>query len=112
MERMTMKTALDNLCTNYGQYKTREEYKKLLQSGVDCGMTVKAAYIGVKMVLAEFTGEHEYFTVDDVMEVTGESRETILDRIEELRNEYEANGGNPDKLFPPIKEKYTYIVNL
>lgn len=111
MERMTMKIALDNLCTNYGQYKTRKEYKEMLQSGVDRGLTVKAAYIGIKMVLAEHTGEHEYFTVDDVMEVTGESRETILERIEQLRNEYEAQGGDPDELFPPLKH-YTYTIQL
>lgn len=111
MERMTMKIALDNLCTNYGQYKTRKEYKEMLQSGVDRGLTVKAAYIGIKMVLAEHSGESEYFTVDDVMEVTGEDRETILERIEQLRNEYEAQGGNPDDLCTPINH-YRYMVKL
>lgn len=112
MDKMTMKTALDNLCTNFGTFMSRNEYKKLLQTGIERGLTVKAAYIGAKMMLAEHTGQHEYFTIEDMEEITGESRETIIERIEQLRDMYEAQGGNPDDLFPPIKQSYTYMVKL
>ena len=37
------------------------------------GFSVNAAYNGIRMVLADITGEHEYFTVEDMMEITGES---------------------------------------
>ena len=112
MEKMTMKTALDNLCANYGAYMSRNDYKELLRIGIDKGMSVRAAYIGAKMMLSEHTGQHEYFTIEDMEEVTGESRETIIERIEQLRDMYEAQGGNPDDLFPPIKQSYTYTVKL
>lgn len=112
MQKMTLKTAIDNLCANYGEYMTRSEYKELLNKGIEQGLSVKAAYTGAKMLLAEHTGQQAYFTIEDIQEMTGESKETIINRIEELRELYKAQGGNPDDLFPPIKQSYTYMVKL
>lgn len=44
----------------------------------------KGVIIGIRLALSHEYHEHEYFTVDDVMEVTGESREEIEKRIKEL----------------------------
>lgn len=102
MERMTMKTALDNLMCNYGKKYgvSRETFFNMLKSGIDeYGFSVRAAYIGVKMMLAEQTGEHEYFTSEDIAEITGETVEEVNARIEELGTELQAQGINPDTLF-------------
>ena len=58
-----------------------------------------------RMSLAQFTGEHELFSIEDVAEITGESREEILERIEECREELTAAGENPDELFIPTEPK-------
>lgn len=97
MGKMTFKDALDNLCVNYGKYgMSREEFARLLRSGIDSGLSVRAAYLGCKMVSAMENGEEDYFSIEDVMEVTGESREWVLDQIERMRAEDEAQGLNPD----------------
>lgn len=100
MDRMTMKTALDNLCFNYGKYGySREQFRDMLCSGIDRGLTVRGAYIGIKMIAAECTGEHELFTSADIAEVTGETVEEVNKRIEEYGEELKAEGLNPDDYF-------------
>lgn len=100
---MTFKTALDNLCANYSKYGIpRQEFADWLKEGVLRGISVKGAYNGIKMSIALHTGEHEYFSVDDVCEMTGETREEVLDHIEELRSQMIAKGINPDEYFTPL----------
>lgn len=104
--KMTFQEALDNLYSKYGKYGCEREFLAgLLNSGIGHGFSVQTAYNGVRMSLAQFTGEHEYFSLEDVMEITGESREEILDRIEECREELAAAGENPDDYFIPTKPK-------
>ena len=67
--------------------------------------SVKSSYNGVRMSLAQFTGEHELFSIEDDAEITGESREEILERIEECREELTAAGENPDDYFIPTEPK-------
>lgn len=43
----------------------------LVQSGLERGLTRKAALAGVRMGLAKEYGQHEYFTADDVSEILG-----------------------------------------
>lgn len=100
MERMTMKTALDNLCFNYGKYGyTRSQFKDMLCTGLEHGLTVYGAYIGVKMIAAEYTGEQELFTSQDIAELTGETVQEVNERIEEYGEELKAVGLNPDDYF-------------
>lgn len=110
---MTFQTALDNLCAKYEQYGfTREELSKQLQGGVmEHGFSVNVAYNGVRMVLANLTGEHELFTIEDVMEITGESREELTERIEQYRKELTAAGENPDDYFKPVEPMRYYFPN-
>lgn len=69
---MTFKTAVDNLVGTYEKYGfAREEIEKLLKDGImNQGFSVSVAYNGVRMVLAHVTGEHEYFSIEDMMEIT------------------------------------------
>lgn len=67
------------------------------------GLSVNVAYNELRMVLATETGEQELFSFEDVMEVTGESREELTDRIEQCREELVAAGENPDDYFIPVE---------
>ena len=71
-------------------HKTAERYKKhgitlsQLVSIVETapeGITERAAIIGIRMSLAREYSETEYFTLDDVSEVTGETTEEVHNRI-------------------------------
>ena len=104
--RMTFQEALDSLYEKYGKYGCERAFlADLLNSGIGDEFSVRAAYNGVRMSLAHFTGEHELFSIEDVMEITGESRDEILDRIEEYRDELAAAGENPDDYFIPTEPK-------
>ncbi len=98
---MTFQAALDNLVSKYEIYGfDRKFLSDQLKNGVlNEGFSVNVAYNGLRMVLAEQTGEHELFSVEDVMEITGESRETIMERIEQCRQELTAAGENADDYF-------------
>lgn len=110
MERMTMKTALDNLCLNYGKYGfTRAQFKAMLQSGIERGISVLGAYNGIRMIAAQETGEHEFFTSRDVMSITGETLEEVNHRIEEYKKELTEQGEDPDEYFREIKPIRTVI---
>lgn len=89
MNKMTFKMALDNLTLNYGKYgMSRNDFAKMLKSGVEqYGFSVKAAYLGIKMVSAQQTGETEFFTSADVCEITGETIEQVNKRIEEIQKD-------------------------
>ena len=99
--------ALDSLYEKYGKYGYEREFlADLLNSGIgEHEFSVRAAYNGIRMSLAQFTGEHELFSIEDVMEITGESREELLERIEECREELTAAGENPDDYFIPTEPK-------
>ena len=105
--RMTFQEALNSLYEKYGKYGCEREFlADLLNSGIgEHEFSVRAAYNGVRMSLAHFTGEHEYFSLEDVMEITGESKGEILSRIEECREELTAAGENPDDYFIPTEPK-------
>lgn len=103
--RMTYQEALDNLCKKYSRFGFEREFlEELLNSGIgEHEFSVRAAYNGIRMSLAQFTGEHEYFSLEDVMEITGESREELLDRIDEYREDLVAAGKDPDDYFVPVE---------
>ncbi len=54
-------------------------------------------------VLGHEFNEHEYFSLNDVMAITGESREELLQRIEQCRQELIDAGENPDDYFKPVE---------
>ena len=108
---MTFKTAVDNLVGTYEKYGfAREEIEKLLKDGImNQGFSVSVAYNGVRMVLAHVTGEHEYFSIEDMMEITGESREEVVKQVEDMRAAALAAGKNPDDYVVPVERKILYF---
>lgn len=103
---MTFKTAVDNLLRTYEKYGfTKEVIEEQIKDGImNQGFSVNVAYNGVRMVLAQITGEREYFSLEDMMEITGESREELIKRIEEMRADAQAAGEDPDDYAVPITE--------
>ena len=112
MARMTMKTALDNLTYNYGKYGSRKQFYNMIKSGVEkYGFSVHAAYVGVKLVIAEQTGEQEFFSSADIAEITGETIEEVNKRIEEMQADMISNGINPDA-YMKKRVSNTYTIRL
>lgn len=112
---MTYQEALDSLHAKYDKYGyERELLAQLLNVGIcNYGLSVRSAYNGARMSLAQFTGEHELFSIEDVMEITGESREWVIAQIEQCRDELVAAGENPDDYFIPAEpepEKITWFL--
>lgn len=110
---MTFQEALNKLVSKYERYGyDREFLSSQLRDGImNEGFSVNVAYNGLRMVLAEQTGGRELFSIEDVMEITGESRETIMERIKQYREELTAAGEDPDSYFIPTEpeEKKTFF---
>ena len=91
---------------------TRSELEAQMKDGVmKQGFSVNVAYNGMRMALAHITGEHEYFSIEDMMEITGESREEVLKQIEDMRAAALAAGENPDDYAVPVERKILYFPN-
>ena len=109
---MTFKTAVDNLVRTYEKYGfTKEVIEEQIKDGImNQGFSVNVAYNGVRMVLAQITGKREYFSIEDMMEITGESREEVLKQVEDMRAAALAAGENPDDYAVPVtKSKVLYF---
>lgn len=105
--------AVEAVWNRYEKYGIdRYMIASLMKSGMEeQGFSLRAAYNGVRMVLAEMFNEQEFYSVEDVMEITGESREEVVKRIEEMRDEVAANGEDPDKYARKIHAP-TYSVHI
>lgn len=98
-------TIINNLLANYGKYGvTRTELELIIDDGIqNYDLSLEAIYSGLRMSLAAAFGEHEYFTLDDVMAITGESWEELMQCIEQYRQELIEAGENPDDYFKPVE---------
>ena len=75
-------TAIWNKYGKYGMQK--QEIAGLMKSGMENNsLSLRAVYNGMRMSLAMEFNEQENFTVEDIMDITGESREEVVKRIEE-----------------------------
>ena len=94
---------INNLLANYGKYGvTRTELEPIIDDGIqNYDLSLETIYSGLRMSLASAFNEH--FSLDDVMAITGESREELLQRIEQCRQELIEAGENPDEYFKPIE---------
>ena len=91
--QMTVNDAVNNLYATYSKYGVTKEFlQEMIENGLKRGFSVRAAYNGVRMCLGKETNEREYFTLDELQEITGESRE----------NELRAAGKNPDEYIKEI----------
>ncbi len=113
---MDKDTLINNLLANYGKYGvTRAELEPIIDDGIqNYDLSLEAIYSGLKMSLASAFNEHEYFSLDDVMAITGENREELLQRIEQCRQELIEVGENPDEYFKhvvPQRAAVYYFLN-
>ena len=62
-----------------------EIIEEMMQSGGEefACLDQKARLIGVRMILGNLFGKEEYFSLEDVCHVTGESKEDVLDLMKE-----------------------------
>lgn len=104
---MDKETIINNLLVNYGKYGvTKQELETAINDGIhNYDLSLEAIYSGLRMSLATVFGEQEYFTVEDMMAITGESREEVLQRIEQCRQELIKAGESPDEYFRSIRPK-------
>lgn len=110
---MTMKTAIDNLMVNYGKYGlNKTDFVTLLKMGTDKGMTVQAAYTGLRCILAREYGEQELFTVEDLCCITGETPEEAQARIDEDIQARKAAGIDPSDTYIQAAEPLRFITKL
>ena len=102
---MDKDTIINSLLTNYGKYGIiRAELEAIIDDGIqNYDLSLEAIYSGLRMSLASAYNEHEYFSLEDVMAITGESREELLQRIEQCRHELIEAGENPDDYFKPAE---------
>lgn len=102
---MTFDEALNRLVNKYGKYGFDRELLSLqLQDGVmNQGFSLNMTYNGLRMALGSATGQEELFSVEDVAEMSGMSRDEVLQEIEKARNELVAAGENPDDYFKPVE---------
>ncbi len=58
---------------NYGKYGvTKAELEPIIDDGIqNYDLSLEAIYSGLRMSLASAFNEHEYFSLDDVMAITG-----------------------------------------
>lgn len=97
--------AVTAIWKRYRTYGIQRDFiKDLMKTGMEeDGLTLRSVYNGMRMSLGTTFGVHETFTVEDVMDITGESREEVLQRIEEMREEVAARGENPDDYAKPVE---------
>ena len=102
---MDKKTIINDLLANYGKYGvTRSELEAIIDDGIqNYDLSLGAIYSGLRMSLASAFNENECFSLDDVMAITGENREELLQRIEQCRQELIEAGENPDEYFKPVE---------
>ena len=105
---MIFSEALNRLINKYGKYGfSKEMLSEQLQDGVmNQGFSVNMAYNGLRMALGSVTGQEELFSVDDVAEISGMSREEVLQEIEKSRKEL---AGENFKLVEPAQRSTFYF---
>lgn len=104
-ENEKFENAVTAIWKRYREYGIqRDLIKDLMKSGMEAnGLTLRSVYNGMRMSLGTTFGVDENFTVEDVMDITGESRGEVLKRIEEMREEVAAMGENPDDYAKPVE---------
>lgn len=115
---MTFGQAVENLIKKYGKYGVTENMAhSAIKECVSDGETVDFAYNVTRMAWADAiqsaTGEdvHEYFTIEDIMSITGETREECVQRTQEMLKFVKETGGNPDDYAVEIKPSVFYFPN-
>lgn len=108
---MTREDVIANIKSNYGKYGIDMDLiEDNIRSGEKQGFSYQTIYTGLRMALGSTFGTEELFTVDEMAEAFGESREEIVSRIEEMREEIAAAGLDPDDYAPPAATPMRFII--
>ncbi|MBD5495424.1 MAG: hypothetical protein HDR12_13955 [Lachnospiraceae bacterium] len=102
---ITAEWAINQLYSSYGKFGVSKDLiTRLFNDGIEQqGFTPIITYNLLRMSLGKEFKQHEYFSLEDVMAITGESREELLQRIEQCRQELIEAGENPDDYFKPVE---------
>ena len=102
---ITQKEAVQRLYNTYSKYGITEELlNKLFEDGVNNQhFSPQETFNLLRMSLGHEFREREYFSLNDVMAITGERREELLQRIEQCRQELIETGEDPDDYFKPVE---------
>lgn len=88
-----IKKQLMRVAKNYSKYGvTFDECVAVYNSGIASGINARAAVVGLRLGLSKVYNTHEYFTIEDVAAVTGETVEQVNKRIEDDKDELMKNG--------------------
>lgn len=91
-----MKSLTDEqiIAKRYKSFGVTEDFVHILvQSGIEYGLSRRAALIGARMALGEKCGVSEYFTLQDLAEVLGITVDEANAMIEENKDELMRTGG-------------------
>lgn len=88
------KQKLMKIAKKYAKFGvTFAECVEVYNSGIANGINEDAAVIGLRMGLGRTYNVQEYFTVEDVAAITGETTEQVEKCIEDNKEELLNNGG-------------------
>lgn len=102
---MSRQDIIDKLLGTYGRFGiTKEILEPCIDDGINnYDLSMEAIYNGLRMSLGNAFNVNEYFTVEDLMIITEETREEVVQRIEDMRSEISAGGSNPDDYIKEIQ---------
>ena len=96
---MDRDTVFMNIRNTYGKYGVSDaEIDEQIASGEAQGFSYGTIYTGLRMAYGNMYNEHELFTVEEMSEALGVSREEIVEAIENLRADAEERGEDADEI--------------
>ncbi len=99
-------TEEQRIAARYKQFGVTERLiKDIVRSGLEHGFSYKAALVGARLALATEYNQHEYFTAEDVAEVTGQTVEEVKALIEQNKDDFFQNGYISEVQFKPLFEQ-------
>lgn len=106
---MRIVDAVSSIFANYGKYGiTKQQIEELIQNGLEeYGLTVQTCYNGLRMSLGLEYGEQEAFSVDEVVEMLGMSKEEVLKKVENIQRE--TTNDDVNKYLIPTQKSFKMI---
>lgn len=82
---MTKEDLLSNIKSNYGKLGVdMKAIEKIIKSGEKQGFTYSKIYAGIRLAMYLEYGTQEYFSLTEVAEIMGVSKEEALKRMEDI----------------------------
>lgn len=100
MTKQEIVTSLHDRFKKHGISKA--DITTFIESALSNGLTLEQTELGTRMALCSHLGIEQYYTVDDVMVATGESRQAVEKKMQEISTEMISRGENPLEYFPRV----------